>query len=204
MSLHQKLLGMPFVYNHVRPLVVGGIDMGPIYRRLEATSGATVLDIGCGTGNALEYLDSFERYVGMDTDPIAIQAAQQRYGGRPGVTFSSRPCTEADVEALQPTHVVMAGLLHHLSDADAKQVLALPLKSSRFRRLVTQDIVYLDGAEHWVSNFFARLDRGRFCRRVEGYRALAEAAGLKIVSDALLWSHPNSRRAKYYVLTLER
>ena len=31
MNLHQKLLGIPFVYDRVRPLVIGGLDCGVFY-----------------------------------------------------------------------------------------------------------------------------------------------------------------------------
>jgi len=33
-SAWRKLLGHPFVYDQIRPRVVGGIDMRPVYERL--------------------------------------------------------------------------------------------------------------------------------------------------------------------------
>src|SRR5207244_492249 len=69
MRLYERILGHPFVYDHVRPRVVGGIDMSPVYDRLGAGAGSSVLDIGCGTGDALNYLHAVERYVGIDLDP---------------------------------------------------------------------------------------------------------------------------------------
>src|SRR5215467_9160916 len=112
MNLYQRILGTPFVYEWVRPLAVGGIDMSPLYRRLGPTSGAVVLDVGCGTGSSMNYLTDFEGYVGVDTDPVAVDFARKRYGSRPRVRFEERLVTEKDIEAIAPTHVVLAGLLH--------------------------------------------------------------------------------------------
>ena len=39
MNLYQRVLGTPFVYNHVRPLVVGGIDWTPFYERVGSQAG---------------------------------------------------------------------------------------------------------------------------------------------------------------------
>jgi hypothetical protein len=69
---------------------------------------------------------------------------------------------------------------------------------------VTLDIVYLPGLEHVASNVFAALDRGRHCRRPDGYRELARRAGLRVVRENMPWNHPTRRRARYFVMTLER
>jgi len=160
-----------------------------------------VLDIGCGTGDALNYLSGYTRYVGADTDAVAIEAAKQRHGARPNTEFRCGLLTPEEVQELRPTVVVLAGLLHHLSDETANNVLRLSAAPS-VRRIVTQDIVYLSGVEHWVSNAFAALDRGRFCRRPEGYRELVRRAGVTLVSDDLIWADQKSRRARYFVMTL--
>jgi hypothetical protein len=48
-SFFQRVLGHPFVYGHVRPLVVGGIDWSPLHRhRAAGPSADVILDIGCG------------------------------------------------------------------------------------------------------------------------------------------------------------
>jgi SAM-dependent methyltransferase len=167
-------------------LVVGGLDYTDFYTRAELKPDDVVLDLGCGTGHALEYLDGFKSYLGIDTD----------------VSFECKLCEAADVARLSPSLVVMSGLLHHLDDTQAVELLRLVAKSPRLRRVLTLDIVYLDGIGHLLSNAFAFLDRGRYCRRSHGYRDLAERAGFRVVEDALMWSHPNSRRARYFLMTL--
>ena len=202
MNLYQRALGTPFVYNQVRPLVVGGIDMSPFYDRVQATSEDVVLDVGCGTGDALKYLEGFARYEGIDTDEVAIGFARANYGTRPNVSFSCQMCRTEDVVKIQPSAVLLCGLLHHLSDEQALELLAAFKASSRLRRIVTSDIVFLDGEP--VSNFLARLDRGKFCRRREGFEDLVRRAGLRVVESAIVRSHPKRGLAKYLMMTVER
>jgi SAM-dependent methyltransferase len=199
-NLYQRLLGNPFIYNHVRPLAVGGLDMSPFYERIGSSEDSVVLDIGCGTGDALRYLDGFRQYYGFDTDPIAIKFAKQRYGGRPRVEFDCRLFEEEDVRRIQPTEIVLGGVLHHLPDEIAKSLLSLAAASPRLRRVVALDIVFLPGER--VSNLLARMDRGRYCRRAEEYLALAESAGLQVIDERIVRSHPRTGLAKYFMMTL--
>jgi SAM-dependent methyltransferase len=201
MSLYQRLLGNPFVYNYVRPLAVGGIDMTPYYRRVAADREATILDVGCGTGIALRYLGDFERYLGIDTDPTAIDFAKGTYGTSDRVAFECRRAVPDDFSQIAPSHVLLAGLLHHLTDEEAVELLKMTRRSPKLRRVVTHDIVFLP-REH-LSNLLAWLDRGRFCRKPEGYQALAEASGLKLVESTVFRCHPSRGLALYFMMALE-
>jgi SAM-dependent methyltransferase len=200
MSVYQRLLGLPFVYGVIRPLVVGGIDMTPAYRLLEAGPVHVVVDVGCGTGDALRYLDSFAAYHGFDIDAAAVAYARRRHG-REGVQFHERALGPEDLARLHPDRIMMNGLLHHLSDADAIGLLRMCVACPSVRRIATCDIVYRPG--RLVNNVLARLDRGRHCRHEEGYRALARAAGLRLVRDAVVPCHPRSGRADYFLMALE-
>jgi SAM-dependent methyltransferase len=194
------VLARPFVYDRVPPLVVGGIDMSPVYERLEAGPEDVIVDVGCGTGDALRHLPSFRAYHGFDVDPAAIEAARARAASRDSVRFEPRAVETADLAALRPTLVVLAGLLHHLDDAEATGLLAMLAGTDSIRRTVTQDPVYLP-REH-VSNLLARLDRGRYVRDEQGYRRLVELAGLRVESEAIIRSRLESGRARYLVMTL--
>ena len=200
MSLYQRLLGHPFVYDTIRPLVVGGIDWAPLYRNLEATEGEVILDVGCGTGIAHQYLHGFASYDGFDTDAVAIQSAEQKTGA-PNVHYHCRVVTEQDFARVQPTRVVLSGLLHHLSDAECLGVLGMCARTPSVRRVATADVVYLPG-EH-VSNLLAFFDRGKFVRRREQYLELATRAGLRIAREEVLRSHPETGKALYLFMSLE-
>lgn len=198
--LYQSVLGRPFVYNRVRPWVVGGVDMSPFYQGLEADANDVIVDVGCGTGDALQHLPTFKAYHGFDTDPRAIEFARTQAAGRVGVSFAARPVTAEDLGSIQPTLVILAGLLHHLTDGQALELLESLAATASIRRIGTQDVVYLPRER--VSNFFARLDRGRFVRREDGYRGLAARSGLSVESARIMKSHPESGRALFFVMLL--
>jgi SAM-dependent methyltransferase len=201
MAVLDRVLGTPWVYEYVRPLATGGLDYSRAYHRLRVNEDSVVLDLGCGTGDALRYLAAFTSYHGIDTDERATTYAKSRWRARSNVEFESRLCTPEDVRTIAPTHVAMIGLLHHLDDAQAVEVLQMVKQSPRLVRVLTLDIVYLPG--HPYNNFLARRDRGRFCRDAAGYVALAERSGFRVVERAIEKSHPVFGFVKYAILVLE-
>jgi SAM-dependent methyltransferase len=201
MSVYERILGHPFVYNRIRPLMVGGIDMSAFYRGTGIGAGDVVLDIGCGTGDALRYLTGFTSYLGLDTDARAIRFANEQHGTVARATFRCAPCTDRELAEVRPTHVIMSGLLHHLADAEAVELLRLATCSPRLVRVATVDPVYLP--RHPVNNLITSLDRGRHARNEAGYTALVRTAGLRLVATAVLRSHPTRGIVKYFTMTLE-
>jgi SAM-dependent methyltransferase len=201
MSLYQRLLGHPFVYDRIRPLVVGGIDWSPLYRNLDAGPDDVILDVGCGTGIAHQYLGGgFAAYHGFDTDPVAIDFARKRAPRHARIEYSAALVTPADVARLRPTRIILSGLLHHLSDADALALLRMCAAGPQVKRIATSDVVYLPREP--VSNLLAALDRGKFVRKPDGYRGLIRDAGLAIVRDEIVRSHPTRGKALYFMTTL--
>lgn len=209
MSFYQRLLGHPFVYDRIRPLVVGGIDWSPLYRNLESGPNDVVLDVGCGTGIAHDYLGPFRAYYGFDTDAVAIRKAEERKmtgktaGAAAGgaITYECRVVTPEDVARIRPTRIVLSGLLHHLSDTESLALLRMCGSVPTVKRIATSDVVYLP--REWVSNALAYFDRGKFVRRRDDYLRLAREAGLTIVREEIVRSHPTNGKALYLMMTLE-
>jgi SAM-dependent methyltransferase len=199
-DLWRKLLGHPFVYDQIRPRVVGGIDMRPLYDLLPPEARRFVLDVGCGTGDALKHLDDFESYLGIDTDAIAVEAARARWKDRANARFEARMLRAEDVVELEPTGVVLSGVLHHLTNEEAEGVLRLAVGSPRLVRLVTADIVFLPGK--LFNNVMAMMDRGRYCRDPDAYAALARRAGLTVERATTIASSPGNDRVQYHVMAL--
>ena len=174
--------------------------MRPLYEQLPREARSFVLDVGCGTGDALKYLDSFESYLGVDTDEVAIAAAKKRWGHKPNVRFEARTLRAEDIIELAPTGVVLSGVLHHLTNAEAEGVLRLAAGSPRLVRIVTSDIVFLPGK--LFNNVMAMLDRGRFCRDSDAYASLARRAGLVVERGMTMASSSSNDRVRYYVMAL--
>ena len=199
-GLYRKLLGHPFVYDQVRPRVVGGIDMRPLYDLLAGEARRVVLDVGCGTGDALKHLTDLDGYLGIDTDPVAIEAARARYASRRNVRFECRHLEPSDVVDLAPTGVVLAGVLHHLTNEEAEGVLRMAAGSKRLVRIVTSDIVFLPGM--LFNNVLAMMDRGRHCRHPDAYAAIARSAGLEVLHGQTAPSSPGNDRVQYHLMAL--
>ena len=200
-ALYQSIMGHPLVYNKIRPFFLGGLDLSPFYNQITPDERSVILDVGCGTGNALDYLSTFARYEGFDTDPVAIRSARARPDLPSNVSFEDCYCTKEHVAALNPSHVLLCGVLHHLTDEEAVNIMKMATEQPAFQRLFTLDIVMLPGASHALSNTLASLDRGKHVRKPEGYRKLIESAGLSIQSELLPWNHPKRHVARYFVTT---
>jgi SAM-dependent methyltransferase len=198
-GLYQRILGHPFVFNQVRPRLLGGIDMSPLYDRLRGER-HTILDVGCGTGDALRYLEDFDAYVGYDTDPVAVEYMRAEYGKRPRVRIEHGLVTSNEVVQISPTAAILAGVLHHVPDDYARELIITLRASPRLSRVITQDIVYVPGMR--LNNALAYLDRGRHCRNMKQYEALARGAGLRIEASDLVPSNPKSGRVVYLMMTL--
>ena len=201
MSLYQRLLGHPFVYNHIRPFIVGGVDWAPLYDNLEAGPEDVILDVGCGTGVAHDYLPGFAAYHGYDTDPIAINFAREKTSAV-NVKYECRLITPADIACIRPTRVIVCGLLHHLNDDECLSLLRMCASAPSVKRIVTSDVVYLPRQK--LSNLLAYFDRGKFVRRQEEYLDLIKKAGLEIVRAEIVRSHPKTGKALYLMTTLAR
>jgi SAM-dependent methyltransferase len=192
-------MGAPFVYDYVRPLAVGGIDFSPLYDQIDDPR-AVVLDVGCGTGAAHKYLRGFARYVGMDTDPVAVAHAQRRYGSD-NASFHTQICTAEDVERIQPSHVVLGGILHHLTDDETTTLLGSLQSSARLQKVLSVDIIYLPHKP--LNNLFARLDRGRYCRHEGEYHELVGKSGLRLGQSQVLRSHPRTGLVYYLYMVMQ-
>lgn len=83
----------------------------------ELFSGRSVLDIGCGFGDYLDFLDEsafpIQDYLGLDINPQLIGEAEKRHAGRAGARFEVRNLL-ADAPAGAPVADVgvMLGLLN--------------------------------------------------------------------------------------------
>ncbi len=83
----------------------------------ELFSGRSVLDIGCGFGDYLDYLDerafSYREYLGLDINPDLIAEAEKRHAGSANARFEVRNLVGEDGAQKPVADVgVMLGLLN--------------------------------------------------------------------------------------------
>lgn len=199
--LYQTVLGLPFVYEHIRPWVVGGVDYSFAWRDLDVQPDDVVVDVGCGTGDGLKHVSHFRSYYGFDLDSGAIAYARKRWASRTNAQFEDRRLVLADLERIKPQRVMLGSLLHHMSDADALELFAMLQRVPSIKRVTTVDITPLPGET--LNNFFVMLDRGRYPRTLDGYAALAEQRGFQVVNRLLHPIHPTKGRMTCALMGLE-
>jgi SAM-dependent methyltransferase len=171
-----RFLANPWVYDVLRPLAVGGIDMRAIARFCDVGPNDRVFDLGCGTGSLVPHLECAS-YLGVDLDRSALAHAARFE--RDGVRFVHGDGWDRAFCNHRPDVVLMMGLVHHLSDSGFRSVVdRLRQGLETPPRLVTMDVSFY--RRRWLNNFFSRLDRGAHVREPEGYEALFRQCGLEI------------------------
>tara|TARA_R110002020_G_scaffold15555_18_gene55285 strand:+ start:5231 stop:5839 length:609 start_codon:yes stop_codon:yes gene_type:complete len=148
-----------------------GARLEALDRYLTIADGETVVDVGCGPGYLLDHLPGSCRYFGFDTDAGYIEHARKKGAGN--AEFELGIFDAAAAARVAPADVIlMTGLLHHLTDAEARDLLAVSWETLRpGGRLLT-----LDGCYRPDQSLFKRKlldwDRGEYVRTEEAYRAL--------------------------------
>lgn len=77
----------------------------------------TIADVGCGTGNAAEFLAPFvERVVAVDLSTPMLDAARKRLAAMPNVDFVNAPVESTGLPAGSVDAAVCVLVLHHLAE----------------------------------------------------------------------------------------
>ena len=143
--------------------------LAPCLARLDLHAGTRILDVGCGPGtNASHFRDA--QYTGVDINPDYIASAQRRFKGR----FLVGDVTDPTVlPAEQFDCVLLNSLMHHLDDEAVNGLLS---RLGRFLapngRIHILDLILPPNAS--PARALALLDRGRYARPIDAWRALFE------------------------------
>jgi SAM-dependent methyltransferase len=134
----------------------------------------TIIDLGCGTGDLVRFLDPTCSYIGVDHNPAYLSP-----GSLDSVLTEGRHIfVNADLGQLDQLDLPAAdaafalGVLHHLPDQLVVKMLRTALEILKpGGRLVTVDPVFVPDQASSARVMMA-LDRGRFVRHVEHYQDL--------------------------------
>lgn len=142
----------------------------PVERRLKEQNIRRILDVGCGPGtNAPRFADA--DYVGVDINERYLAIARSKYRGQ----FIQADLETAELSSLGTFDTILVNsFLHHLPDDAVARIL---------RQL--QPLLDPDGTVHLLelvlperpslAKMMARLDRGRYARRLAAWRDLFDA-----------------------------
>jgi SAM-dependent methyltransferase len=168
----KRLLNSALIYQSFQE--IGGFfgaRVKAITEFLPIAPGVSIVDIGCGPGYILNYIQKNVNYVGYDVDRSYIDHANAKFGSRGH--FYCRLFDEYAANGLYPVDIVMMnGVLHHISDAELAGTLA------NVRRVLRPGgtLFSLDGCYCTGQSAFRKWmldnDRGHFVRDEAGYRAV--------------------------------
>lgn len=168
----RAILSIPIVYTGFQALLgAHAVRRALVDTAVRAAPGMCVLDVGCGPSEILDYMPGV-RYWGFDISERYIAQARERFGSRG--QFYCKLLTEGDLAQLPEFDIVLAiGLLHHLDDGVAQDLLRLALHALKpGGRLVTLDPCIHPGQSPIARWLIAR-DRGQNVRTQSGYASLA-------------------------------
>jgi len=135
-----------------------------------------VLDIGCGPAAFWARYRDVDGliYAGIEPNRAYVDSARAQF---PGVELHCGTIREVrDVVTGEFDLIVLEGVLHHIDDDTAHEVLTFASKRlAPTGRLVALDPVLLP-RQNPVARALARLDRGKHVRTLGGYRELAASA----------------------------
>jgi SAM-dependent methyltransferase len=137
--------------------------------------GMTVVDVGCGTAETLNFLPAGVHYHGFDLAAAYIETARERFGDRG--TFRCADVTLIGPDELPQCDLAISfGVLHHLDDDDAKNLLDhLYTRLAPGGRLVTIDPAF-DSTQSRLARAIIRRDRGQNVRTAKEYLSLMPQA----------------------------
>jgi SAM-dependent methyltransferase len=193
-----RLLKVPFLYNVFQGAVGGNAHRRRIIQNhVRAKAGDKVIDIGCGSAQALQSLPEVE-YLGFDINPEYIASARRTHGSKGTFVAGDTRSLRDDPRFKDADIVIAIGVLHHLDDEEAADCIRFAydtLKSGG--RFVTHDACWVPN-QGAFSKYIMSKDRGRNIRTEQEYRQLAA-----VFRNVDAWVDTKPMRIPYVTIVLE-
>jgi SAM-dependent methyltransferase len=173
----KSIIRVPAIYNLIQ--LIAGARMyraRMIQEYIKPFEGCRILDIGCGTGEYVEFLDRYcsrYEYFGFDAETRYVAYGKQLFSDRPEIHLYHRVLTAEAVEEFNDFDIALAsGVMHHMDDGMVLSLLQMAQNAlSPAGRLVTYDPGRFNDMNR-IEMFFVNYDRGRNIRSPEDYDRL--------------------------------
>jgi len=152
----------------------------------------SILEIGCSVGNIADAFRSLQgiSYTGIDIDGKAIRVAQQRFLGLE-FRFLKESVEEHAQSGSRYDYILVAGMLHHVDDATAIDILRSTRSlSSSGGTVLIYDPDTLMSSDSALVHWYYKLEQGKFRRSHTENEALIQSSGLHIRDKCLVPIHP--------------
>jgi ubiquinone/menaquinone biosynthesis C-methylase UbiE len=194
-----RWLNVPFVYNAFSAAVgANTLRRKLIQNHVRAKSGDKVIDVGCGSALALQWLPEVH-YIGLDINPDCIAFAARTYGTKGTFVVGDVRSLQADSRFRDADIVMALGVLHHLDDQEAKDCIQFAYNALKPNgRFVCHEACWVPN-QGAVSKYIMGSDRGRNIRTEQQYRELASTVFRKVNSSV----DTKPMRIPYVTIVLE-
>lgn len=147
------------VENHITPL---------------CTNTTRILDIGCGTGEILNYIPSQVKYFGFDRNQEYVASAKNRFANK-NAEFVCEDVNKNSISKYGNFDIVLAiGILHHLDDVIAHELFETAHNVlNEGGVLLALDPVYTQ-SQSAAAKYIVGKDRGQAVRTDTAYVKIAE------------------------------
>lgn len=165
-----SILSLPIVYHIFQKIMKGDQMRKKIITAELKEKNLNVLDIGCGLGTSLDYLNK-PNYFGYDISDKYISYAKKKYKNIG--TFYCKKFTERELKNLEKfDYVILMGILHHLSEIEIKNLMELIKKAlKKDGKIVTLDPVFTKN-QNIIAKFLISNDRGKNIKTKKNYLKL--------------------------------
>lgn len=136
MSIKEKVLNNPFVYNLVQ-LGLGMDFYSVAAKKIKTAKAKSILEIGCGTGELLKFM-SPKNYLGLDINGEYLRKAETAFGCK-NIKFQEADATNLPKINGKFDLVLLVNFIHHLNDKELEKVLKGVKKNVNYKKFILID-----------------------------------------------------------------
>jgi len=150
---------------------------------------AKILEIGCGTGTILKYIDKKidVDYSGYDINPKYINFARRKYGNRGN--FYCENVRQSSVRGENFDMVLAIAIFHHLDDIESKKAITMAWEKLKINGLLILSEPVWTNQQSSIEKYLMTKDRGQNIRTEEKYIELVKTKFSNISSYIVSDSH---------------